>query len=137
MANNAKVMSSVKDFLLKMKALDEAIPEELAKDALEMTENIKDALCDEDPNPLQITNDEDPKPEGEENNFEGKVEDAMVKVMKKYGLIKDSSMSALDKLEEGCSAEDEDEGVWEKLWKVCLGDRIGQKTAPKPPAIDD
>ena len=109
MANNAKVMSSVKDFLLKMKALDEAIPEELAKDALEMTENIKDALCDEDPNPLQITEDEDPKPEGEENNFEGKVEDAMVKVMKKYGLIKDSSMAALDELEEGCSAEDEGE----------------------------
>lgn len=108
MANNAKVMSSVKDFLLKMKALDEAIPEELAKDALEMTENIKDALCDEDPNPLQITEDEDPKPE--ENNMEGKVEDAMVKVLKKYGLIKDSSMSALDELEEGCSAEDEEEG---------------------------
>ena len=108
MANNTKVMSSVKDFLLKMKALDEAIPEELAKDALEMTENIKDALCDEDPNPLQITEDEDPKPE--ENNMEGKVEDAMVKVLKKYGLIKDSSMSALDELEEGCSAEDEEEG---------------------------
>ena len=111
MANNAKVMSSVKDFLLKMKALDEAIPEELAKDALEMTENIKDALCDEDPNPLQITEDEDPKPE--ENNMEGKVEDAMVKVLKKYGLIKDSSMSALDELEEGCSAEDEEEGAEE------------------------
>ena len=108
MANNAKVMSSVKDFLLKMKALDEAIPEELAKDALEMTENIKDALCDEDPNPLQITEDEDPKPE--ENNMEGKVEDAMVKVLKKYGLIKDASMSALDELEEGCGAEDEEEG---------------------------
>ena len=108
MANNAKVMSSVKDFLLKMKALDEAIPEELAKDALEMTEKVKDALCDEDPNPLQITEDEDPKPE--ENNMEGKVEDAMVKVLKKYGLIKDSSMSALDELEEGCSAEDEEEG---------------------------
>ena len=108
MANNAKVMSSVKDFLLKMKALDEAIPEELAKDALEMTENIKDALCDEDPNPMQITEDEDPKPE--ENNMEGKVEDAMVKVLKKYGLIKDSSMSALDELEEGCSAEDKEEG---------------------------
>ena len=107
MANNAKVMSSVKDFLLKMKALDEAIPEELAKDALEMTENIKDALCDEDPNPLQITEDEDPKPE--ENNMEGKVEDAMVKVLKKYGLIKDSSMSALDELEEGCKTEVEDE----------------------------
>ena len=108
MANNAKVMSSVKDFLLKMKALDEAIPEELAKDALEMTENIKDALCDEDPNPLQITEDEDPKPE--ENNMEGKVEDAMVKVLKKYGLIKDSSMSALDELAEGCITEDEEEG---------------------------
>ena len=108
MANNAKVMSSVKDFLLKMKALDEAIPEELAKDALEMTENIKDALCDEDPNPRQITEDEDPKLE--ENNMEGKVEDAMVKVLKKYGLIKDSSMSALDELEEGCSTEDEEEG---------------------------
>ena len=108
MANNAKVMSSVKDFLLKMKALDEAIPEELAKDALEMTENIKDALCDEDPDVLEVTEDEDPKPE--ENNMEGKVEDAMVKVLKKYGLIKDSSMSALDELEEGCSAEDEEEG---------------------------
>ena len=108
MANNAKVMSSVKDFLLKMKALDEAIPEELAKDALEMTENIKDALCDEDPDVLEVTKDEDPKPE--ENNMEGKVEDAMVKVLKKYGLIKDSSMSALDELEEGCSAEDEEEG---------------------------
>ena len=42
--------------------------------------------------------------------MEGKVEDAMVKVLKKYGLIKDSSMSALDELEEGCSAEDEEEG---------------------------
>ena len=113
MANNAKVMSSVKDFLLKMKALDEAIPEELAKDALEMTENIKDALCDEDPNPLQITEDEDPKPE--ENSMEGKVEDAMVKVLKKYGLIKDSSMSALDELEEGCKTEVEDEDGEEEV----------------------
>ena len=113
MANNAKVMSSVKDFLLKMKALDEAIPEELAKDALEMTENIKDALCDEDPNPLQITEDEDPKPE--ENNMEGKVEDAMVKVLKKYGLIKDSSMSALDELEKGCKTEVEDEDGEEEV----------------------
>lgn len=113
MANNAKVMSSVKDFLLKMKALDEAIPEELAKDALEMTENIKDALCDEDPNPLQITEDEDPKPE--ENNMEGKVEDAMVKVLKKYGLIKDSSMSALDELEEGCKTEVKDEDGEEEV----------------------
>ena len=113
MANNAKVMSSVKDFLLKMKALDEAIPEELAKDALEMTENIKDALCDEDPDVLEVTKDEDPKPE--ENNMEGKVEDAMVKVLKKYGLIKDSFMSALDELEEGCKTEVEDEDGEEEV----------------------
>ena len=113
MANNAKVMSSVKDFLLKMKALDEAIPEELAKDALEMTENIKDALCDEDPDVLEVTEDEDPKPE--ENNMEGKVEDAMVKVLKKYGLIKDSSMSALDELEKGCKTEVEDEDGEEEV----------------------
>ena len=113
MANNAKVMSSVKDFLLKMKALDEAIPEELAKDALEMTENIKDALCDEDPDVLEVTKDEDPKLE--ENNMEGKVEDAMVKVLKKYGLIKDSSMSALDELEEGCKTEVEDEDGEEEV----------------------
>ena len=113
MANNAKVMSSVKDFLLKMKALDEAIPEELAKDALEMTENIKDALCDENPDVLEVTKDEDPKPE--ENNMEGKVEDAMVKVLKKYGLIKDSSMSALDELEKGCKTEVEDEDGEEEV----------------------
>lgn len=113
MANNAKIMSSVKDFLLKMKALDEAIPEELAKDALEMTENIKDALCDEDPDVLEVTKDEDPKPE--ENNMEGKVEDAMVKVLKKYGLIKDSSMSALDELEEGCKTEVEDKDGEEEV----------------------
>ena len=113
MANNAKVMSSVKDFLLKMKALDEAIPEELAKDALEMTENIKDALCDEDPDVLEVTKDEDPKPE--ENSMEGKVEDAMVKVLKKYGLIKDSSMSALDELEKGCKTEVEDEDGEEEV----------------------
>lgn len=115
MANNAKVMSSVKDFLLKMKALDEAIPEELAEDALEMTENIKDALCDEGPDVLEATEDEDPKPENEENNMEGKVEDAMVKVLRKYGLIKDKSMAALDELEKGCEAEVEDEDGEEEV----------------------
>lgn len=61
MANGSKVMASIKDFLIKMKALDEAIPEELAEDALKMTEEVKDALCeDEDPDVLEITKDEDP-----------------------------------------------------------------------------
>lgn len=96
MANNVKVMDSIKNFLIKMKALDEAIPEELAQDALEMTEEVKDALCeDETPDPLEITKDE----EKEEETLETKVEDAMVKVMRKYGLIKDESMKSLEDID--------------------------------------
>jgi len=29
----------------------------------------------------------------------------------------------------------EDDGVWEQLWKVCIGDRTGQTEAPEPPTI--
>ncbi len=108
MANSAKVMSSIKDFLIKMKALDEAIPEELAQDALEMTEEVKDALCeDETPDPLEVTKDEEVVEEKEkkeevndEETIETKVEDAMVKVMRKYGLIKDESMKSLEDIED-------------------------------------
>ena len=108
MANSAKVMSSIKDFLIKMKALDEAIPEELAQDALEMTEEVKDALCeDETPDPLEVTKDEEVVEEKEkkeevkdEESIETKVEDAMVKVMRKYGLIKDESMKSLEDIED-------------------------------------
>lgn len=107
MADNRKVMDSIKSFLLKMRALDEAIPEELAQDALQMTEEVKDALCDEAPNPEEITRDEDVEEKEEvkdEECLETKVEDAMVKVMRKYGLIKDESMEALEKLD----TDDED-----------------------------
>ena len=38
-----KVKKSVKAFIEKMKAADAAIPEELAQDALEMAEEVKDA----------------------------------------------------------------------------------------------
>lgn len=112
MANASKVMSSIKDFLIKMKALDEAIPEELAQDALEMTEEVKDALCeDEDPNPLEITKDEaeikeEEKEVKDEETIETKVEDAMVKVMRKYGLIKDESMKSLEEVEDEESEEE-------------------------------
>lgn len=107
MADNKKVMDSIKNFLLKMKALDEAIPEELAQDALEMTEEVKDALCDESPNPLEITKDkeaDDKDVDGEKKEIsdeciESKVEDAFVKVMKKYGLIKDEAMESLENLD--------------------------------------
>ena len=108
MANSAKVMSSIKDFLIKMKALDEAIPEELAQDALEMTEEVKDALCeDETSDLLEVTKDEEvvevkEKKEEvkDEESIETKVEDAMVKVMRKYGLIKDESMKSLEDIED-------------------------------------
>ncbi len=102
-----KVRDSIKTFLEKMKALDEDLPEDLAEDALEMTEEVKDALeeietCDEEVDPLEITKDEDPK----EEDIEKKVEDAFVRVMRKYGMITDSSMRALDELEEKIETED-------------------------------
>lgn len=107
MANNAKVMESIKNFLIKMKANDEAIPEELAQDACEMVEEVKDALC-EDENPIETENpvkDEDLKEE-EKIDIDKKVEDAMVNVMRKYGLIKDGAMAALDELENKLGEEE-------------------------------
>ncbi len=109
MANNAKVMESIKNFLIKMKANDEAIPEELAQDACEMVEEVKDALC-EDENPIETENpvkDEEPEEkETEKIDIDKKVEDAMVNVMRKYGLIKDGAMAALDELENKLGEEE-------------------------------
>lgn len=112
MANNSKVMGSIRDFLVKMKALDENIPEELAKDALQMTEEVKDALCQDeevetevkDEDPTEETKDEEP----EKMDIDKKVEDAMVNVMRKYGLIKDGAMAALDEMENKLGTEDAD-----------------------------
>lgn len=112
MANNSKVMGSIRDFLVKMKALDENIPEELAKDALQMTEEVKDALCQDeeaeleikDEDPIEETKDEEP----EKMDIDKKVEDAMVNVMRKYGLIKDGAMAALDEMENKLVTEDAD-----------------------------
>lgn len=117
MANEARVMGAIKNFLLKMKALDEAIPEDLAEDALEMTEEVKDALCEEETakdsdlggdNPIE---DEEPVEEEEKVDIDKKVEDAFVKVMRKYGLIKDSAMASLDELETKLSEAQETEDV--------------------------
>lgn len=117
MANEARVMGAIKNFLLKMKALDEAIPEDLAEDALEMTEEVKDALCEEETakdsdlggdNPVE---DEEPVEEEEKVDIDKKVEDAFVKVMRKYGLIKDSAMASLDDLETKLSEAQETEDV--------------------------
>lgn len=101
MANERKVMGSIKNFLEKMKALDTAIPEELADDALEMVEGVKDALCE----------DEEEVIEEKEENIEKKVEDAVGKALMKLGLIKDSSMKSLDE----CMKETEDEEEEEEI----------------------
>ena len=31
--------------------------------------------------------------------------------------------------------EVENDGLWERLWKICIGDRTNQTTAPQPPAL--
>ena len=121
MANKAKVMDSIRDFLLKLKALDENIPEDLAEDALKMTEEVKDALCEDEEMEVEEkeeTKDEDPEETKEKDedpkevDIDKKVEDAFVKVMRKYGLIQDSAMAALDEVEKELSKkEEEDEDI--------------------------
>lgn len=108
MANNAKIRSHIKDFLLKMKAMDEAIPEELSEDALEMVNGVNDAINeeteDEGADVLEVTKDEDA-----EETTEKKIEDTLVKVLMKHGVIKDESMAALDAAESELEdTEDED-----------------------------
>ena len=105
MANNAKVMDSIKSFLLKMKASDENIPEELAQDACEMVEAVKDALCECD-EVIEEKKEEEVKDEDLKEDIDKKVEDAMVNVMRKYGLIKDGAMTSLDELEKKLGEEE-------------------------------
>lgn len=113
MANANKVRSALKDFILKMKAMDAAIPEDLAEDALEMAEEVKDALADdEDVDILEVTRDEC------EESMEAKVEDAVVRALRKAGVIRDASTSALDELEEELKAkvkEDDDDDEEESI----------------------
>ena len=105
MANNAKVMDSIKSFLLKMKANDENIPEELAQDACEMVEAVKDALCECD-EVIEEKKEDEVKDEDPKEDIDKKVEDAMVNVMRKYGLIKDGAMTSLDELEKKLGEEE-------------------------------
>ena len=108
MANNAKVMDSIKSFLLKMKANDENIPEELAQDACEMVEAVKDALCECD-EVIEEKKEDEVKDEDPKEDIDKKVEDAMVNVMRKYGLIKDGAMTSLDELEKKLGEEETDD----------------------------
>ena len=107
MANEKRVRDAVRKFLTCMQAHD-AIPEDLAEDALEMTEEVNDALCevteDEEANPLEITKDED-KPD----DLDKKVADGVVRALRELGFYKDPAMKVLDELEvEEKETEDED-----------------------------
>ena len=106
MANSRKVRDSIKGFLEKMRAMDEAIPKDLAEDALEMTEEVNDAL-----NELETIDEgeEIVKEKEKSEEVESKVEDALVKVMRKYGLIEDGAMKNLDEIEEKIEKKLEDE----------------------------
>lgn len=106
MANEKRVRDAIRKFLTSMQATD-AIPEELAEDALEMTEEVNDALCeetkDEEANPLEITKDED-KPD----DLDKKVADGVVRALRELGFYKDPAMKALDELEEETESNDEE-----------------------------
>lgn len=111
MANNAKVMYAIKSFLERMKANDADIPEELAEDALEMVEGVKDALSEEEikaEDEEVIEEEVETKDEDEEEkvDIDKKVEDAVSNVLRKYGLIKDGTMEALDELEKKLGEEE-------------------------------
>ena len=109
MANSTKIRASIKEFLTKMKAMDAAIPEELAEDALEMTEEVADALCEtEDENELGDDKKEDDTKVLDNEEIEKKVTDAVNKALRNAGLVKDSAMKALDELEEKMDNEDAD-----------------------------
>lgn len=107
MANEKRVRDAIRKFLTCMQSHD-AIPEGLAEDALEMTEEVNDALCeetkDEEANPLEITKDEE-KPD----DLDKKVADGVVRALRELGFYKDPAMKALDELEvEEKETEDED-----------------------------
>ena len=110
MANKAKVMDSVKKYLLKLKALDEDLPEELAQDALEMTEEIKDALCEDEEGITETEVEEKEETEVEEIPLEEKIQKAVEASIDNYlreaGIVKDKTLSSLDELEEEMAKEE-------------------------------
>ena len=123
MANTSRVMNSIKDFLIKLKASDADIPEELAEDACEMVEEVKDALCEDEEVEEEVkTEDEEEKKEEKAEDeeavtkaeLEKSVEDSMVKVLRKYGVIRDTSMDALDELENKLGKEESEDEMKEE-----------------------
>lgn len=112
MANKAKVMGSVKNYLLKLKALDGDLPEELAQDALEMTEEIKDALCEDEEGTTkpEVEEKEEKETEDEgaclEEKIQKAVEASIDNYLRKAGIVKDETLCSLDELEEEMEKEE-------------------------------
>lgn len=104
--DNKKVTESIKAFLEKLKACDN-LPDELADDALEMAEEVKDALCgegkDEETDILEVTKDE-----GSGEKLDEKIEDALSRVLRKYGVVTDKATSSIDELETELSEKEEE-----------------------------
>lgn len=136
MANSANVMGSIRGFLEKMKAMDEAIPEELAEDALEMVNGVKDALCEmEDEDPDDIVKDEDPDDtdtKDDDDKLEAKVADAVTRALLKAGVIKDQAMKNLDEaMEDPEETKDDDD-------ELIIHDEDGEeKVTVDPEKIND
>ena len=70
-----------------------------------MVEAVKDALC-EDEEVIEEKDEEEVDDEDPKEDIDKKVEDAMVNVMRKYGLIKDGAMTSLDELEKKLGEEE-------------------------------
>lgn len=102
MANKAKVMDSVRRYLVKMKAMDEDIPEEMAKDVLEMTEEIKDALYEDE----VLVEEEKEEVKDENEDIRKIIEECIDKYFRNASLIKDESLESLDNLEEELTKEE-------------------------------
>lgn len=126
--NEAKVRDSIKTFLQKMRAVSDEIPEELAQDALEMTEEVKDALEEEvevkdeeiieektEDEEEEETKDEEPK-----ENIEEIVKDAVNKALCDAGIIKDEDLEKLDELTGEIEEKAEDEGEIESEEAVTI-----------------
>lgn len=109
--NDVKIRDSIKTFLQKMRAVSDEIPEELANDALEMTEEVKDALEEEvvtDEDIIKETVDEEIETEvkEEEPDIKAIVKDAVENALKECGIIKDEEVEKLDELTKEIGEED-------------------------------
>ena len=90
---------AIKNFLLKLKAMDEsAVSEEVVNAACEMAEEASKAEDEEVKEVVEETTEDACHDEDIEELVEKKVSDALNKILMQYG-IKDSATSALDELE--------------------------------------